>query len=178
MFDLTSVDIFSIALWQKVYTFVKWIFILMNIFFVFAIVYLWRKGMEYYPPFVPYKNIGYLKGITKPKKSASEISMRSEWDEFLARVQVASDETLPLVILEADKFTDNALKKLGLPGNTMLERIQALARERNMKTLETFWQAHKTRNEIAHAPNFTLGRHETDHHLASYQKFLKELGVI
>src|SRR3990167_7488721 len=113
MIDFSSIDIFSFALWQKVYVFAKWAFILADVFFVFAVVYLWKKGLEYYPPFVPYQRIPYLKGIAKPKRSASEVSMRSEWEEFLSRVRAASDETLPLVILEADKFSDNALKKLG-----------------------------------------------------------------
>lgn len=178
MIDFSSIDFFSIALWQKLYGFAKWIFIILDVFFICSVVYLWRKGLEYYPPFVPYQRIPYLKGIAKPKRGASEVSMKAEWDEFVSRARSASDETLPLVILEADKFTDNALQKLGFPGNTMLERIQALARDRKMKTLEAFWRAHKTRNEIAHAPNFILSRSEADRHLVSYQKFLKELGVI
>src|SRR3989344_1716352 len=177
MIDFTSIDFLSIGFWSKVYVFAKWAFILTDIFFVFAVVYLWRKGLEYYPPFVAFQRIPYLKGIATPKRSASEVSMRAEWDEFVARARAASDETLPLIILEADKFADDALKRLGFPGDNMLERIQSLARERKMKTLEAFWRAHKIRNEIAHTPHFLIAREEAGRHLVSYEKFLKELRV-
>ncbi len=178
-FDASFLDnALSFASWQKWFNLIRWGFIAGDVFLFAGVIYLLRRAMEYSPPFVSHKRIPYLKGIAVPKRTAGQVSMRHEWDAFLARASAAQDESLPLLVIEADKLVDEALKKLGFPGETMLERIQAMARTRKMRSLEAFWRAHKTRNEIAHAPNFLISRAEVERHLSSYQRFLKELGCL
>lgn len=178
MFDFIFTDFTSFVFWQKVFNFMRWVFIFIDIGLFVGIIYILKRSLEYCPPFVSHKHVPYLKGIAIPKPSANAVFMKSEWNAFLARASAAQDESLPLLIIEADKLVDEALKKLGFPGETMLERIQALARTRKMHTLEGFWRAHKVRNEIVHAPNYSVSRQDVEHYLQIYQRFLKELGCI
>ncbi len=176
MFDFFSTDFFSFSFLRKSFGFFRWVFIITDAFLVLSAVYVLRKALEFYPPFVSHKRIPYLKGAVPAGKVG--VSMKFEWNGFLARARAATPDSFPLLVIEADKITDEALKRLGFQGETMLERIQTLARARKMGSLEGFWRAHKVRNEIAHTPNFSMPHRDVERHLLAYQRFLKELGCL
>jgi hypothetical protein len=167
--------IFSISFWQWLYSMVRIVFIIFDIALIFGVLYVWKKSRQFYPPFVSYDWIKRLRAGNIEKES---ISVLPAWSALMERARLASPEAAPLLLIEADKLVDDALKQMGVAGDTMLERLQRLVRSRELKTLESFWRAHKVRNNIAHTPNYSVSRAEIEKHLASYGAFLKELGCL
>jgi hypothetical protein len=106
--------------------------------------------------------------------------LSDEWGALqTAAAAVALDEGWTMILIRADKLADEALKRLGYEGNTMLERIQSLARTNpNLKTLEKFWRAHRLRNKLVHETGFTTTKNEARTALKGYGEFFKELGVL
>ena len=50
--------------------------------------------------------------------------------------------------------------------------------DRLLEALDKAWEAHRTRNRIAHEPDKEITKLETDRALANYEAILKELGFI
>lgn len=100
---------------------------------------------------------------------------RSRWlriEQSLARDNVAS---YTVVVMDADKLLDQALKARGLSGETMGERMKNA--KGKWSNANAVWASHKLRNQIAHE-NITLGYDQTRRALAGFKLGLKDLGVI
>lgn len=161
---------------KLVFSIARIVFIVLDIILVFLVIYAFRRAKAFYPPFVPYARIPFLKGKGMPE---AKVTLIEEWSALEAKTASLSEGELPLAIIEADKLCDEALKRLGFSGGSMLERIQDLARKtQKMKTLERFWRAHKARNHIAHTSGFTLSKREAMGHMAAYKAFLIELDCL
>lgn len=164
-----------LSFWQWLFGVVRVVFIVLDIVLIFAILFVFKKAQEFYPPFVPYT---WIKNFWAGRHQDKKISVLPAWLALMERARSATPEAAPLLLIEADKLVDDTLKQLGVSGDTMLERLQRLVREQEFKTLEAFWRAHKVRNNIAHTPNYSIRRAEIEKHLASYGAFLKELGCL
>ena len=81
-----------------------------------------------------------------------------------------------LTIIEADKLLDRALMELGASGNTMGDRLKSSGAR--FSQLNSVWYVHKTRNQIAHEPDFQVDYNKARHALATYEQALKDLGAI
>ncbi|MDO5481191.1 MAG: hypothetical protein Q4F60_02505 [Candidatus Saccharibacteria bacterium] len=79
-------------------------------------------------------------------------------------------------IIEADKLLDRAMMELGISGNTMGDRLKNSGTR--FSQLNSVWYAHKTRNQIAHEPDFQVDYNKARHALATYKQALKDLGAI
>jgi hypothetical protein len=120
---------------------------------------------------------------------------RAEFDAEVARVgsesrestrwrsvidMVASDNPTEWrhAVLEADTMLDELLRERGYPGDSLGERLKGVSRE-GMKTLDAAWEAHKVRNEIAHAgSDFILSQREARRVIDLYRQVFQEAGVI
>ena len=65
----------------------------------------------------------------------------------------------------------------GYQGETLGEMLKN-AEPYRLKNLDKAWEAHRTRNRIAHEPDKEITKLETDRALANYEAILKELGFI
>jgi len=82
----------------------------------------------------------------------------------------------PLSIIEADKLVDNVLKKSGMRGESMGERLRASEKLVPHHVYNDMWEAHKVRNRLVH---------EMDHQytedagvtLLKMKRYLVALGV-
>jgi uncharacterized membrane protein len=82
-----------------------------------------------------------------------------------------------LAIIEADVILDSVLKDRGYVGNSLGERLRNIS-PRQMKTLDDAWEAHKVRNQIAHAgADFVLTRRIAEETINRYQRVFTELGL-
>lgn len=173
---LSQADIFSPVTWERIFWFARLVFILLDIALVCLIVYAVKRSLDFYPPFVSYGRIPFLKG---KKIEASKISFAKEWEELEARAAETGDNDWAILVIDADKLVDEALRRLGFSGNSMLERVQDLARKNpKLKTLERFWKAHKARNHIAHTSGYQVTKHEAKGYLAAYESLLIELDCL
>ena len=81
-----------------------------------------------------------------------------------------------LVILNADKLLDQALRQRGFKGETMGERMKS-ARD-TWSNANDVWSAHKLRNRIAHETDVVIGYPAARNALGAYKRALKDVGAI
>lgn len=82
-----------------------------------------------------------------------------------------------MAIVEADKLLGKAMHEMGLPGNSMGERLKKSGKEK-FSNLNAVWRVHKLRNQIAHEPRFSVDYLEAKRALVVYRQALKDLGAI
>jgi hypothetical protein len=82
-----------------------------------------------------------------------------------------------LGIIEADKLVDTVLKKAGIKGETLGERLRNSQKLVSRDVYSNMWEAHKVRNQIVHDHDFEAN--SVDHALVIWRmkKFLIEVGA-
>lgn len=101
-------------------------------------------------------------------------------DKF-AELQAHLDSDNPndwkLAIIEADIILDDTLKRQGYAGPTLGDRLKSISPE-TLHSIDDAWQAHKVRNQIAHAgADFVLTQKIAREAIMQYERVFKELGV-
>lgn len=158
--------------WDSIFVAARTVFIVLDIILLIAFLWVFMKAWQYRPRLEPYK--------VRQKRSFTirDAVFKERWD-FLTR-KVAESKTvdaLKLAIIEADKLADDALKKLGVRGEHMADRLEHLS-SGEMRTLERLWRAHRLRNDLVHTPDFNLTPELAGRTLEDYRAFLKEIGVL
>lgn len=82
-----------------------------------------------------------------------------------------------LAIIEADKLVDIVLRKAGVKGETMGERLRACEKLIPRSVYSNMWEAHKIRNKIVHEHDFYLGGTDYQQVIFKMKKFLIALGA-
>ena len=78
-----------------------------------------------------------------------------------------------------DRLDEAALKQLGIPGQTMGDRLKSgRSHFANYETYNSVWRAHKLRNSLAHDVGFDLVVSQANDALHDFEKGLKELGAL
>lgn len=93
---------------------------------------------------------------------------------------VASDNPndWKLAIIEADIILDGILKQRGYAGSSLGERLKSIS-PTQLATLNDAWEAHKIRNNIAHAgSDFVLTKRMAEETISRYQRVFAEFGEI
>jgi hypothetical protein len=82
-----------------------------------------------------------------------------------------------LAIIEADILLDQTLKAKGFVGISLGERLRSIS-PAQLQSLDDAWQAHKVRNQIAHAgADFVLTRRLAEETIKQYRRVFAELGI-
>jgi hypothetical protein len=83
-----------------------------------------------------------------------------------------------LAVIEADIVLDGILKERGYGGNTLGERLRSIS-PNQLASLQDAWEAHKTRNMIAHeGPDFVLTKRMAEDTIVRYKRVFAEFGVL
>lgn len=82
----------------------------------------------------------------------------------------------PLSIIEADKLVDNVLKKAGMRGESMGERLRASEKLVPHNAYNDMWEAHKVRNRLVHEIDHQYTEHAGET-LLKMKRYLIALGV-
>lgn len=81
-----------------------------------------------------------------------------------------------LAIIEADILLDDMLKQRGYAGISLGDRLKSISPS-VLHSLDDAWQAHKVRNQIAHAgADFVLTQKITRETIMMYKRVFEELG--
>ncbi len=101
--------------------------------------------------------------------------LRNErWERVLTHVNSDNPNDWRIAIIEADVMLDELALRLNLPGNTLGERLKQAVRG-DFKTLDQAWEAHRVRNEIAHAgSDFVLTQREAKRVVDLYERVFEE----
>jgi hypothetical protein len=122
---------------------------------------------------------GILFLVTHGRKSGRNLDVdkyRSQWLKIERQLVRDQESSYHLVILNADKLLDQALRQRGVKGQTMGERMKSA---KNMwSNANAVWTAHKIRNKIAHEADVRVKFEDTRRSLTAYKQGLKDLGAI
>ena len=100
-----------------------------------------------------------------------------QWQKIKQRLDAGLESEYKLAAIEADSVLDDILKKMGFAGETLAERLTKLT-EATITNLPEVLEAHKTRNNIVHDPDFKLTLDETRRALEVYEKALTDLHAL
>ncbi len=97
--------------------------------------------------------------------------------DMLTHIDSDSPNDWKLAIIEADIILDEALKSAGYAGASLGERLKGITTNQ-LQSLDDAWQAHKVRNQIAHAgSDFVLTHKLAQDTIKQYRRAFHELGV-
>lgn len=110
-----------------------------------------------------------------PAEAVSAYDRR--WEEIKKHVASFNEAEWKLAVIEADKFTDDALKTGGYPGESMGERLM-LIQPGQLLSLQNLWDAHKLRNLLVHDANYKLTHRQAVLAVEAFEQVLRELGAL
>ncbi|KKP88120.1 MAG: hypothetical protein UR93_C0021G0007 [Berkelbacteria bacterium GW2011_GWA2_35_9] len=114
--------------------------------------------------------------ITLPfrKKKSGEIVERwKEVQELMAKDDV---HAWTMAIIKADNILDSVLKKR-VSGETTGERLKNMQGKITRDAMQSAWDAHKARNQIAHGES-DISKSQAQDAIANFRKVLNEMGEL
>lgn len=116
-------------------------------------------------------------GLTKKGSTILNVDRyREKWLAIEQQLKRTEPSSYQMVVLNADKLVDHALKERGVSGATMGERMKSAASM--FSDNNSLWAAHKLRNHIAHESDAKVSYDQARSALAGFKKALKDLGAI
>lgn len=147
-------------------------FIVVSIFFFFAILYFLFKT-EYLKEWFWFD----LKNFFFPKKLI-EKKLAKKWAKIKKDLRKSQLEAQwKLALMEGVELFDERLKKMGYPGENLIERLEKLTPE-ELPDLEKIIWAAKICQDIARDPSYKLTKKEAQKVLAIFEKTLVEFGIL
>lgn len=109
----------------------------------------------------------------------SERKQKNErWERVETYMTSLNPSDWKIAILEADNILDQVVERMGYPGTTLGERMKNIEAS-DFPYLDETWEAHKTRNAIAHkGTDYELSRSDAERTINIYHRVFKELGYL
>lgn len=102
----------------------------------------------------------------------------SRWSDVEQHVLSENPNDWRLAIIEADIMLDEMLQEAGYVGQTIGEKLKT-ANVSSFRTLQDAWDAHRVRNEIAHAgSDFVLTKRTAQETILKYERVFREFNLI
>ncbi len=163
---------FIIAIdWSSFLIFLRRLCIFLNIVAVISFIVLFSKAIKLRPSF-------RFKKIQKKGWWINNSKIVKKWHSILIRSETNPPQSMILAIIEADKFIDDLLKKMKIPGEGMAERLKKLSfKGIDKKVIDNLWRVHKIRNNLVHTPDFKIDSADVRRVLETYENFLKEIKI-
>lgn len=157
--------------WFKIWEAMRVSFIVLDAIVITAFVGVFIASFKHRPHLRP--------SYTPHKKTFTlrEAVLKEHWGKIKARAAAGSPDTLRVAIIDADKFTDDVLKQMGLEGEHMADRLEKISSQ-EVRSLDRLWSAHRLRNNLVHTPGFQVSAAESKKALEDYEAFLKEIKVL
>jgi|GEM_PF-702821 len=151
------------------------LFIVLDILFASILVFAFIK----YWPIAPRVKFSQTRAPSRARavRFRKDPAIAQHWGGILNRVKIGTQDAMKSAVLEADALVDHFLKRIGLAGEHMADRLTQILPER-APSLERVWKAHRLRNELAHTPGMTVTVTETKEALTAFRDFLVELGAL
>jgi hypothetical protein len=109
---------------------------------------------------------------------ASKNPMLEKWEKIVKLSESQNSSDWRLAVIEADIILDGLLQKLQLPGDTMGDKLKAVEKS-DFTTIESAWEAHKFRNNIAHeGSDFLINEREIHRVISLYEAVFKEFELV
>lgn len=172
---LVKPETFLSRLAALVVTFFKILSTLMSLVFLSGIVYSLIRVSQ------------VMSGVHKKEKqrenpvyvtAATQDHVNRRWDRVIAHVQSESPADWRISVLEADIMLAELLDKMGYIGENVGEKLKRIEKS-DFETIDDAWEAHKTRNLIAHqGSDFVLSKREAQRVIGLYANVFREFRYI
>lgn len=111
-------------------------------------------------------------GMTETPETSFE-----RWQGVLKHLESLNESEWRVAVIEADKLIDEILTQKGFMGESVAEKLSEIDRGQ-MKSIDRFWEAHKTRNRIVHKFDYKIEQSEARKMISYYEEALVELGAM
>lgn len=116
------------------------------------------------------RKIGHM-----PTWSSEKAKKNERWEAVEKYMRSNNQSDWKVAIMEADNILDDIVTRMGYPGDTLGERMKEIEAS-DFPYLDEVWQAHKTRNRIAHTgTDFPLSRGTAEDTINTYYRVFKAL---
>jgi hypothetical protein len=163
--------IFTSPQWSGFIKTIKILAAIVSIGFSIGIIFIWIKLN------ILNLKIQSIKTFIFPNAGFQKEKVSSQWKKIELRLIRGGDSELRLAVIEADQLLDYVLKRMGIPGKTMAERLDKV-KPWQIENISEVLIAHKIRNKIIHEPNSHLTPYEAEKAVRIYEKALKSLGAL
>jgi len=102
--------------------------------------------------------------------------VREAWNIIEQIMQEDSESAHTRAVVDADKLLDFVLKKKGIAGETIGERLKN--GKNHFKDVDSVWRAHKVRNQIAHEMDMKITHAQAQQALDLFKKGLRDLKAL
>lgn len=107
---------------------------------------------------------------------APEVNAR--WKHVLELSDSDSEQDWRMAIIEADIMLDEMMTRMQYDGETLGEKLKTVELS-DFNTIDSAWQAHKVRNQIAHSgSDFVLSKREARRTIELYKSVFEEFHFI
>lgn len=101
----------------------------------------------------------------------------SRWQEIVRMVESKDETSWHLAVIEADKFFDNVMKRLGYSGENFSERLKQV-HATEVSNLNDIWQSHRIRNLLTHDVNYKLSQDDARRAIGAFERALKDMDIL
>ncbi len=106
------------------------------------------------------------------------VKANARWEKIESRLNSINDSDWRLAIIDCDIILGEMLTKMGYQGETIAEKLKQVEQS-DFTTIQSAWEAHKIRNEIAHAgSDFKLSYRDAKRAIDLYKKVFEEFYYI
>lgn len=137
------------------------------LFFVFIVILIIKLKVPQSKPSLPSK---------ASKIVVDKEGLAKKWSIIAGKSKSLKAGDWKLAIIEADKFLDDLLKRLGYGGESMGDRLKKVD-SKKIANLDQIWQAHKIRNDIVHNSEYEPTKSDIDFALETYERALQDLSA-
>ncbi|MEN9621928.1 MAG: hypothetical protein RLZZ67_362 [Candidatus Parcubacteria bacterium] len=124
------------------------------------------------------KKFHFLRVKEAVKEQGTDPVLNEKWQKVQAHINSTNPSDWRLAILEADIMLDTILEKMGYQGDSIGDKLKGVEKS-DFLTLDLAWEAHKTRNQIAHqGSDFLLNDRDARRTIELYQKVFEEFFYI
>lgn len=156
-------------LFAGIFSIFKWFSIIISALLAWFVVHLYKKIVALRTEEAKKMYVGKTESLSVNNK---------QWERVLNHIESTNESDWRLAILEADILLDTLLDNMGLPGDTMADKLKAVEKS-DFTTIDNAWEAHKIRNQIAHeGGTFVLNQPEVRRVVALYQTVFEEFRII
>lgn len=121
-------------------------------------------------------DMGYNTSSVPTQKNNPDIAKK--WDKVLEHVESENPNDWRQAVLESDIILDDILTQLGYMGDGVGGKLKR-ANKADFKTLDDAWEAHKVRNQIAHAgSDYSFSQFDARKVIQQYKKVFEEFFYI
>ena len=103
---------------------------------------------------------------------------RQWWDDIANHIASENEAEWKLALIDSDKILEDALREAGYAGVGVGELLKDAEAKHGFNSLQDAWEAHKTRNRIAHESGFQLTKHEAKNAVERYKRAFQDLGYL